>query len=72
MKKLTKKEVKILYKQEKTRDMCNVFASSGDDKNIKRNHYLAAVDYAGEELAICDTDAKRINAIYRANVAIAD
>jgi hypothetical protein len=46
MKSLTLKEIRRLYWEEKTREACNVFSSSGDDKNEARNMYLAAVDYA--------------------------
>ncbi|AZF89989.1 hypothetical protein [Methanosarcina virus MetMV] len=67
MKNLTLKEIRELYRIEQTREACNVFASSGDDKNEARNMYLAAVDYAGEELAVCDTDREKIRAIYEAS-----
>lgn len=72
MNKLTRKEVVELYKQESNRDKCNVFASSGDDQNKKRNQFLAAIAYAREELSFCNTDHKRIEAIYRANVTISE
>jgi hypothetical protein len=72
MKRLTRKEVTELYRKEANRNNANVFESSGDDKNAKRNQYLAAIDYAGEELSICDTDKKRIEAIYRANLTISE
>lgn len=67
MKNLTLKEIRRLYWEEKTREACNVFSSSGDEKNEARNMYLAAVDYAGEELAVCDTDREKIRAIYEAS-----
>ena len=70
MKKLTRKEVAELYRQEKNRNKAHVFSSSGDDKNTKRNQFLLSIDYAGEELSICNTDNKKINAIYRANVTL--
>jgi hypothetical protein len=72
MKSLTRKEVIELYKKEENRNKANVFASSGDYKNIKRNQFIEAIEYAGEELAICDTDHKRIEAIYRANKSLFD
>ena len=56
-----------MYWEEKTREACNVFSSSGDDKNKARKMYLAAVEYAGEELAVCDTDREKIRAIYEAS-----
>lgn len=70
MKKLTRKEVAELYRKEENRNKAHVFSSSGDDKNTKRNQFLLAIDYAGEELSICNTDNKKINAIYRANVTL--
>lgn len=70
MKKLTKKEVAELYRQEQNRNNANVFASSGDEKNTKRNQLLESIDYAGEELSICDTNNKKIDVIYRANVSL--
>lgn len=66
MKKLTLKEVKKLYQIEKNRDACHVIASSGDGENEARNLYLAAVEYAGEELAVCSTEKKVVRAIYEA------
>ena len=70
MKALTRKEVAELYRQEENRNKAHVFASSGDDKNTKRNQFLRAIDYAGEELSFCDTDHQKINAIYLANVTL--